>query len=130
MKSAKRGNATSTAEVVHVSSHGFWIMLDPPRRELYLPFESFPWFREATIRQLSHIEVERQHLIRWPDLDVDLDVDRIEHPERYPLVARTVAPEGRDTRRPADTGRDQRRAAARPGSKRTRPRRSNTPRSA
>jgi hypothetical protein len=123
MKSAKRGNATSIAEVVHVSSHGFWIMLDPPGRELYLPFGSFPWFREATIRQLSHIEVERQHLLRWPDLDVDLDVDRIEHPERYPLVARTHAREGHGTRRSADTGRGKRRVATGTGSKRTRARR-------
>ncbi len=115
MKSVKRGSATSTAEVVHVSIHGFWIMLDPPGRELYLPFEKFPWFREATIRQLSHIEVERRHLIRWPDLDVDLDVDRIEHPERYPLVAPGVKRERRDQRRPA--------AARRP--KRTRPHRPN-----
>ena len=125
MKSAKRGTATSIAEVVHVSSHGFWIMLDPPGRELYLPFGSFPWFREATIRQLSHIEVERQHLIRWPELDVDLDVDRIEHPERYPLVARTVAREGQGAPRPADAARDKRRAVAGPRSKRTRPRRPN-----
>jgi hypothetical protein len=25
--------------------------------------------------------------LHWPDLDVDLHVDSIEHPERYPLVA-------------------------------------------
>jgi hypothetical protein len=28
-----------------------------------------------------------QHL-RWPDLDVDLAVDSIEHPERYPLTSK------------------------------------------
>ncbi len=128
MKSAERGSATSTAEVVHVSGRGFWIMLDPPGRELYLPFEGFPWFREATIRQLSHIEVERQHLSRWPDLDVDLDVDRIEHPERYPLVARTARREGRGTRRP-EAARNKRRTKPSPGSKRTRTRRSTAARS-
>jgi hypothetical protein len=25
--------------------------------------------------------------LRWPDLDVDLSVESIEHPERYPLVS-------------------------------------------
>ncbi len=129
MKSAKRGSATSTAELVHVSSRGFWIMLDPPGREFCLPFEDFPWFREATIHQLGHIEVERQHLIRWPDLDVDLDVDRIEHPERYPLVARTARREGRGTRRRAEVARDKRHAKPSSGSKRTRARRSTAARS-
>ena len=34
--------------------------------------------------QLLHEE----HLY-WPKLDVDLDLDRILHPEKYPLVAGT-----------------------------------------
>ena len=25
---------------------------------------------------------------RWPELDVDLDLDRIAHPEKYPLIAK------------------------------------------
>jgi hypothetical protein len=88
MRSAKRGRGTSRSEVVHVSSRGFWLFFEPLKRELFLPFSVFPWFADATIRQLSAIEVERGRIIRWPELDVDLDVDRIEHPERYPLVAR------------------------------------------
>jgi uncharacterized protein DUF2442 len=56
--------------------------------ELFLAFRLFPWFTDATIAELSHIEVERGHVLRWPALDIDLDVSRIEYPERYPLVAR------------------------------------------
>jgi hypothetical protein len=33
--------------------------------------------------QLLH----KNHLY-WPDLDVDLDIDSLEHPEDYPLVFR------------------------------------------
>ena len=88
MKSGKRGTSTSAAEVVHVSSRGFWLFFEPLKRELFLPFSAFPWFADATIRQLSTIEVERDHVVRWPELDVDLDVSRIEQPERYPLVSR------------------------------------------
>ena len=88
MKSAKRGKSTSAAELVHVSRHGFWLFFEPLGRELFLPFSAFPWFADATIRQLSTIEVERDHVVRWPELDVDLDVARIEKPERYPLVSR------------------------------------------
>jgi hypothetical protein len=28
------------------------------------------------------------HHLYWPDLDIDLAVESIEHPERYPLVSR------------------------------------------
>jgi hypothetical protein len=88
VKSVRRGKTTSAAEVVHISSHGFWLFFEPLQRELFLPFSAFPWFADATIRQLSTIEVERDHVVRWPELDVDLDVSRIEEPERYPLVSR------------------------------------------
>lgn len=88
MKSVKRGKNTSVAEVIHVSTHGFWIFFEPQNREHFLPFRSFPWFMDATLRELSNIVVEHGHIVRWPDLDVDLDLERIEHPERFPLLAK------------------------------------------
>jgi hypothetical protein len=70
-----------------VSAHGFWIYLEPQERELFLAFRLFPWFAYASIRELSAIEVRRDHL-HWSALDNDLDVDRIENPTRYPLVSK------------------------------------------
>jgi hypothetical protein len=100
MKSAARGRSTSAAELLNVSAHGFWVFLEPLGRELFLPFREFPWFRDASIAELGHIDVERERILRWPDLDVDLDVARIEHPERYPLVsAETRKPAGGATSR-------------------------------
>lgn len=86
MKSVKRGRAASRVEVVHVSARGFWIFFEPLDREMYLPFEKFPWFADATILELADIELERGHILRWPALDVDLDTARIEAPDRYPLI--------------------------------------------
>jgi hypothetical protein len=77
--------STSTVELSNVSAHGLWLLVD--ERELYLPFDDFPWFREATIGQLSQIERPKPDHLRWPDLDVDLSLDSIEHPERFPLVS-------------------------------------------
>jgi hypothetical protein len=62
-----------------------WLIVDG--RELSLAFDSFPWFREATIAQLAQIERPAPDHLRWPDLDVDLSIDSIDHPERYPLVS-------------------------------------------
>lgn len=76
---------TSTVELSNVSPHGLWLLVD--ERELYLPFDEFPWFRDATIGQLARIERPAAGHLRWPDLDVDLSLGSIEHPERYPLVS-------------------------------------------
>ena len=48
------GTPTSAPEVTHVSMNGFWLLLGD--EELLLPFVHFPWFRQATIEQLSQVE--------------------------------------------------------------------------
>ncbi len=84
-KSAARGKPISSVELTNVSAVGFWLLLDG--RELYLPFDQFPWFRHATIAQLAAVERPLPHHLWWPELDIDLDVASIEAPEKFPLVA-------------------------------------------
>lgn len=85
MKSARRGMPISSAEVTNVSTNGIWLFLD--QRELFLPFAQFPWFEHATIQQISRVDRPSPHHLYWPDLDIDLAVDSLDHPERYPLVS-------------------------------------------
>ena len=86
MKSEMRGKPTSDVEVTNVSSRGFWLLLDD--RELFVAFEQFPWFREVSIRELVNVQRPHPHHLYWPKLDVDLEVESIEDPEKYPLVSR------------------------------------------
>jgi hypothetical protein len=80
------GAVTSEVEVTNISQHGFWVLLDG--RELFLPFEEFPWFKRATVQTILRVERPTPGHLRWPDLDVDLAVDSIEHPERYQLKSK------------------------------------------
>ena len=77
------GAATSEVEITNISQHGFSLILDG--HELFLPFEEFPWFRRAMVDAILRVARPTPAHLRWPDLDVDLAVDSIEHPERYPL---------------------------------------------
>jgi hypothetical protein len=89
MKSAKLGKPTSVVEVTNVSRHGFWILIED--EELFLSFESFPWFREASINHILNVTLTQPWHLYWPDLDVDLEVDSIRHPEKYPLIYKAVS---------------------------------------
>ena len=96
MKSDRRGKRTSAVEVTNVTASGFWMIVAD--RELFVPFKHFPWFREATIGQLTRVQSTTPGQLRWPDLDIDLAVESIEHPDRFPLVSRMeikVAPRGK-----------------------------------
>ena len=86
MKSSKRGKSTSKTEVTNISEHGFWVFLKA--REYFLPFEQFPWFKEASIGQISNVELWHENHLYWPGLDVDLSLNIIEQPEKYRLIAR------------------------------------------
>lgn len=79
------GTGTSTAEVTHISPHGVWVLVDS--RELFMPFDQFPWFREAPVGAIHAVERPHPRHLYWPRLDVDLSLDSIEDPEKYPLVA-------------------------------------------
>lgn len=85
MKSAQRGRNTLDVEVTNVSSHGFWLLIG--ENERFISFTAFPWFRDASIAQLTNVKLPSPHHLYWPDLDVDLAVDSLDHPERYPLVS-------------------------------------------
>lgn len=89
MKSAPRGTSTSSVEVVGITPHGLWLLLD--ETEHFLAFEHFPWFRDASVRAVLRVERPQAHHLYWPELDVDLHVDSLAHPENYPLVSRPSA---------------------------------------
>jgi uncharacterized protein DUF2442 len=57
-------------------------------KEWFVPFEQFPWFRDAPIGQLLKVELPSAHHLYWPNLDVDVAVDSIDHPERFPLAGK------------------------------------------
>jgi len=89
MTSVLPGADTSDVEITNVSTHGFWLMLGT--EELFVPFAQFPWFKDAPIAKLTNVERPQHHHLYWPDLDIDLAVESIRHPEKFPLVSRVSA---------------------------------------
>jgi Protein of unknown function (DUF2442) len=86
MKSVAPGRSTSQVEITNVSTHGFWILIG--EQELFVPFKEFPWFKNASIGEITRVELPSPHHLYWPDLDVDLAVESLIHPERYPLLSK------------------------------------------
>ena len=90
MRSETPGKPTSTIEVANISEHGIWLLID--EEEHFLAFDQFPWFQTATVEQIRDVERPSEHHLYWPSLDIDLSLDSIRNPERYPLVSRAAQP--------------------------------------
>ena len=84
--SASLGTNTSEVEVTHISKHGIWLLLGD--RELFLPFEHFPWFRDASVGAIQDVQWPHAGHLYWPQLDIDLAMESIEHPDQFPLVSK------------------------------------------
>ena len=89
MKSAGPGPGTFRVEISDVTAEGFHLRLGDEK--LNVSFSEFPWFRKATVAELSCVECLSLEHLYWPSLDVDLAVESIRHPEKFPLVSRVSA---------------------------------------
>lgn len=86
MISKTLGKSTSPVEVTNVSRHGVWLLAG--EKELFMSYNDFPWFKDASRGKVLDVEEPTPGHFYWPELDVDLTTDIIEHPKRFPLKAK------------------------------------------
>ena len=77
--------SNSEVEVSHISQQGIWLLVGD--RGMFLSHHNFPWFMDAPVSTVLNVQLLQPHHLYWPDLDIDLAVESVEHPERFPLVA-------------------------------------------
>ena len=83
MKSFTLGKSISNAEVLDITRNGLWLLAKG--REYFLPYNDYPWFKNATIATIYKVELIHGRHLHWSDLDVDLELESLDHPEKYPL---------------------------------------------
>lgn len=72
------------AEVTNIDARGFWLLVHD--KEYFLPYEEYPWFRDARIRDILSVMLVHEDHLHWPALDVDLSIESLECPESFPLT--------------------------------------------
>ena len=86
MSSDVAGKNISEIEIQSISGFGVWLLVQG--KEYFMPYEQFPWFKDAKVGEILNVTLSPNGKLHWPDLDVDLSVDILEAPERFPLIAR------------------------------------------
>jgi len=82
MKSLKHGKGTSVS-VENITPFGIWLYIKG--KEYFLIYKDYPYFKDQTLNSIQNVEFLHGFHLYWPDLDVDLEIDNFEHPEKYPL---------------------------------------------
>lgn len=87
MRSSAIGKNTlaEEVEILNISRHGLWLYVNG--EEYFLSFEHFPWFKTANISRVLKVKLIHKEHLYWPELDVDLELESIKNPEKYPLIS-------------------------------------------
>ena len=87
MQTSLRNNSDNTlVNVLMINAQG--IMISVLGHDYFLSYNRIPWMQDAPIRSVLNVRMSGSEAIEWPDLDVYLEIDSLQHPERYPLVIR------------------------------------------
>lgn len=78
------GKDISEVEVLNIDIHGFWLFAKG--KEYFLPYEEFPWFRDARIADVLDVRLLHDFHLHWPSLDIDLDLESLETTSETPLI--------------------------------------------
>ena len=89
MKSSKHGENISVS-VENITPFGIWVFVKG--REYFLSYTDYPYFRDQTLKSIQAVQLLHGYHLYWPELDVDLEIDNLENPEKYPLKWKTAKP--------------------------------------
>jgi len=59
-------------EVTNIDAFGFGLLVRG--KEYFLPYDEYPWFKDARVRDILGVRLVHEHHLRWPALDVDLSL--------------------------------------------------------
>jgi len=87
MKSSKHGKDISIS-VENITPFGIWVFVN--KKEYFLSYEDYPYFKEQTLNSIHNVQLLHGYHLYWPDLDIDLEVNNLEQPEKYPLKSNII----------------------------------------
>jgi hypothetical protein len=85
MKSCKHGKSILVS-VENITPFGIWLFVQ--EKEYFLSYKDYPYFRDQTLRSIQTVQLLHGYHLYWPELDVDLEIDNLENPEKYPLKSK------------------------------------------
>lgn len=94
MKPHRKNNDRSGIAVTNISRHGIWLLSTD--KELFIPFNEFPRFRDASVVNIFHVEQPTPNMLHWPRLGMTVALESL---RRFTLAASTSESPTRSTRR-------------------------------
>jgi len=79
------------AEVKFISADGF--LMDVNGTSYFASFKDFPFLYDLPVSEAYNVQYLGQGDIRWENADIDLNIDILANPEKYPRIMHTLSSE-------------------------------------
>jgi len=89
MKLSKPGKSISVS-VENITPFCIWLYVK--EKEYFLSYKDYPYFKDQTLNSIQNVQLLHGYHLYWPYLDVDLEIDNLDRPEKYPLKSKIVKP--------------------------------------
>ena len=70
----------TSVSVLMINSQG--MMLSVLGQDYFVSYNRVPWLRDARVSSALNVRMSGPNAIEWPELDVDLEIESLKHPER------------------------------------------------
>jgi hypothetical protein len=87
MKSLRHGK-NILVSVENITPFGIWIFVK--EKEYFLSYKEYPYFKDQTLSSIQNVQLLHGYHLYWAELDVDLEIDNLENPQKYPLKSGIV----------------------------------------
>ena len=85
METTLKSNSQDTSvSVLMINDKG--IMLSVKGNDYFISYNRMPWIKNASIMDALNVQMSGRNAIEWPTLNIDLEIDSLKHPKRYPLI--------------------------------------------
>ena len=85
-QNSNKYTGNTLVRILSINAEG--VSLSVSGKVYFISYDRVPWFRNARVSEVLNVSMMGRMGIRWEDLDVDLEIDSLEHPEKYPHVVK------------------------------------------
>lgn len=75
---------STSVSVLMINAQG--IMLSVQGNDFFVSYNRMPWLKDARVSDVLNVRMSGRSAIEWEALGVDLEIESLKHPERYPLI--------------------------------------------
>ena len=72
------------AEITNISPFGIWLLSNG--KEYFIDYDDYPFFKDASIKQIADVETDFFGNLHWKELDADIELELLENPEKFNLM--------------------------------------------